>query len=51
LRRSLAEQYPRLAVDLLSPRVRACVNDEIVGEDHTIRTDDEIALLPPVSGG
>ena len=51
LRRALAEQHPRLAADLLSPRVRACVNDAMVGEDFAIRAGDEVALLPPVSGG
>ena len=27
------------------------VNDQIVGEDHPLNEGDEIALLPPVSGG
>lgn len=51
VRRTLAEQHPGLASDLLSPRVRACVNDSIVGEDRVIGPGDELALLPPVSGG
>ena len=51
VRRTLAEQHPRLAADLLSPRVRACVNDAIVGDDHVIQSADDVALLPPVSGG
>jgi len=27
------------------------VNGETVGRDHVLRPDDEVALLPPVSGG
>lgn len=27
------------------------VNDQIVNEDHPLSDGDEIALLPPVSGG
>jgi molybdopterin synthase catalytic subunit len=27
------------------------VNGEPVGRDHIVRRDDEVALLPPVSGG
>ena len=51
LRRVLADAYPGLARDLLSSRVRACVNDVIVGDDHLMRPTDDVALLPPVSGG
>jgi len=31
--------------------VRACVNDETVGEDHVVRPGDRIDFLPPLSGG
>ena len=51
LRRKLADQHPALAAELSSPRVRACVNDATVGDDHIIEAHDEVALLPPVSGG
>lgn len=51
LRHRLAEQHGALAADLLSPRVRACVNDAVVEEDRVIGPNDELALLPPVSGG
>jgi len=27
------------------------VNGETVGREHVLRPDDEVALLPPVSGG
>jgi molybdopterin synthase sulfur carrier subunit len=31
--------------------VRACVNDETVGEDHVVRPGDRVDFLPPLSGG
>ena len=31
--------------------VRVAVNQEYVGLDHTVGHDDEVALLPPVTGG
>ena len=51
LRRFLAGEYPSAAPDLLSPRVRACVNDALVPDSHNLTAGDQIALLPPVSGG
>ncbi len=51
LRRTLAERYPAAHGDLASPRVRACVNDAVVGDDHPLASGDSVALLPPVSGG
>lgn len=51
LRRALADEHPGAATDLLSPRVRAVVNDSIVGDDRLVEAGDEVALLPPVSGG
>lgn len=51
LRKELAARFPAAASDLLSPRVRACVNDAIVQDHATIGLGDDIALLPPVSGG
>lgn len=51
LRQSLACAHPGAASELLSPRVRVCVNDTMVEEDHCLRPGDEVALLPPVSGG
>ena len=51
LRRRLAELHPPVAADLLSPRVRVCVGDAIVGEDTLLSSEVEVSLLPPVSGG
>ena len=51
LREALAQAYPDAADDLLSPRVRACVNDKVVSDSETLAPGDEVALLPPVSGG
>ncbi|WP_057884173.1 MoaD/ThiS family protein [Tsuneonella troitsensis] len=51
LRLALASQYPVASADLLSPRVRACVNDAIVDDGHLLCPGDEVSLLPPVSGG
>ncbi len=31
--------------------VRVAVNQEYVGWDHPVRTGDEVALFPPVTGG
>lgn len=45
----LAEQYPRLAP--WKPHVRIAANCEYVGLDAPVRPGDEIALIPPVSGG
>ncbi len=51
LRIRLAGLYPRAAGDLLSPRVRACVADRIVGEDFRLAGHERIDFLPPLSGG
>ena len=51
VRRAIAEKYPPAAVEIMSPRVRAYLNDAAVSEDQVIGPDDEAAFLPPVSGG
>jgi molybdopterin converting factor subunit 1 len=33
------------------PRVAVAVNREYVKRDHVLRDGDELALIPPVSGG
>ncbi len=48
LRQLLAEKYPRLAG--LSSFLLA-VNEEFAETDTLIRPGDEIAIIPPVSGG
>ena len=37
--------------DWLNNSLSISVNDNIVSEDHPLTDGDEIALLPPVSGG
>jgi len=46
---SLCKQYSGLA-DLRGP-VSFAVNREYVGKEHHLAPGDEVALLPPVSGG
>lgn len=48
---ALAAAYPTLAPSIASGRVRACVNEALVGPDSLVRAGDEVALFPPVSGG
>jgi molybdopterin synthase catalytic subunit len=45
----LAGRYPRLQP--LLPSLRVAVNREYVTGTHRLREDDEVALIPPVSGG
>jgi molybdopterin converting factor small subunit len=51
LRTRLARLLPQAAEDLLSPRVRACVADAVVGEDFLLGGHERIEFLPPLSGG
>jgi molybdopterin converting factor subunit 1 len=43
------EQFPALSRHL--PHCRVAVNREYARNDQPVREGDEIALLPPVSGG
>jgi molybdopterin synthase catalytic subunit len=45
----VAQRFPDIATWL--PRVAAAVNREYVARDTTLRDGDELALIPPVSGG
>lgn len=38
-------------LDFDDPAARAVVNQEMVGDAHAIVAGDEIAFIPPVSGG
>lgn len=53
MRRLLAKRHPELAEVISAPSVRIAVNQElIVDEDAApLSSTDEIALLPPLSGG
>jgi sulfur-carrier protein len=49
LRRRLSELWP-LAAELVA-RSAVAVNAEYAADDWTVRPTDEVALIPPVSGG
>lgn len=49
MRRILAERQPALAT--LLARCRIAVNQEFAAEDTVVTVVDEIAVIPPVSGG
>ncbi len=53
LRTKLAEANPDLSATLLSKSVRIAVNQNLVADEAAtaISVADEIALLPPLSGG
>lgn len=49
LRRLLADRHPQ--ADLTSPRLRVCIDDSVAGDEEVVRDENEIAFLPPLSGG
>lgn len=51
LRQALCAREPVAGAALARPSVRAAVNHEIVGEDRRVYPGQEIAFLPPLSGG
>jgi molybdopterin synthase sulfur carrier subunit len=51
LRALLAADCPEADRILADGRVRACVDDAIVHDDHVLEPGDSIDLLAPVSGG
>jgi MoaE-MoaD fusion protein len=48
-RAAIAARHAEIAP--LLPRVQAAVNRTVVGDDHPLSDGDELAFLPPVSGG
>jgi sulfur-carrier protein len=48
---AIKETDPVLGAAFSETSVRFIVNEQIVPADKTIVNDDEIAFLPPVSGG
>jgi sulfur-carrier protein len=48
LRMALKERYPELAT---LKSLMIAINNEYAGDDQLVREEDEIALIPPVSGG
>lgn len=49
VREAVAEGYPDLKPAL--PSIRFAINDTFVEEDAKLAEGDEVALIPPVSGG
>ncbi len=49
--RRLAADEAAFAAALASMRVRYAVNDVMAAPETTVKTGDEIAVLPPFSGG
>ena len=49
LRRYLADRHPALA--LLLEHCAIAVNHDFAAEDRVLSASDEIAIIPPVSGG
>lgn len=47
--RRLAESHPRLAGR--SDALTVAVNEEFVGPQWVLKAGDEVALIPPISGG
>jgi molybdopterin synthase sulfur carrier subunit len=46
---ALCAAYPQLVT--LGPAISFAVNREYVDRDHRLAHNDEVALIPPVSGG
>ncbi|HEY5711431.1 MAG TPA: MoaD/ThiS family protein [Allosphingosinicella sp.] len=51
LRNRLADLHHQADRELLGPRVRACVDGVIVGDDFLLTGQEQIEFLPPLSGG
>ena len=51
LRERIAEHRPSAAGPILSQRIRACIGDTIVAEDHIVAPGEQVEFFPPVSGG
>lgn len=51
LRAVISSRFPESRDDLASGSTRVCIADQVVPEDHMVEPDDEVDILPPVSGG
>ncbi|RMH01985.1 MAG: molybdopterin converting factor subunit 1 [Aquificota bacterium] len=49
LKELLSKKYPELKP--IWERVRFAVNYEYVDEEHVLKGDEQVAVIPPVSGG
>lgn len=51
LRNLLANTYPYAAGLLLSPTLKACIDDSIVDDKRALSGQERIEFFPPLSGG
>ena len=51
LKAHLNREDPKLGARLSGPGVFAVINRDMVRGDHPLGPDDEVAFIPPVSGG
>lgn len=49
--RELAPVHPELMAELLKPGVLIAVNQQFVDRDQNLVDSDQLAFLPPVTGG
>ncbi len=49
LKRQLVQRHPQL--EPLIPRLLVAVNNDYANEERSLRSTDEVACFPPVSGG
>ncbi|WP_164084684.1 MoaD/ThiS family protein [Alteromonas flava] len=47
----LYQDFPRLAEMVKSQNTLCAVNHQLVGLEHALNNGDEVAFLPPVTGG
>ena len=51
LRAVLAAQFPAARDELLSPKLRPCIDDALVPENHALAGSAVVEFFPPLSGG
>ena len=51
LKKNLNTMYPDLEKHIMSDILRFAINQEYVSKNSEIKSTDEIAIFPPVSGG
>lgn len=53
LRAALAATHPDLAATILAPSIRMAVNQRLIADEVAtpVKIGDEVAFLPPLSGG
>tara|TARA_Y100000817_G_C16593600_1_gene427517 strand:- start:36 stop:281 length:246 start_codon:yes stop_codon:yes gene_type:complete len=51
LKKNLNTMYPDLEKHIMSDILRFAINQEYISKNSEIKSTDEIAIFPPVSGG